>query len=80
MKTNTAPKFLDDVVDEMGDGKGGSDFGVEMEEEVPEEGDDETANEDRLMAAKTLAKALGVSSFDPQRLADALSTFVKACM
>lgn len=81
MKSNTAPKFLDEVVDEMGDGKGGSDYGVSMEEETPDdETDDETVNEDRMMAAKSLAKALGISSYDPQKLADALKAFVATCM
>lgn len=80
MKTATAPKFMDDVVDEMGDGKGGTDFGAKMDDsDEPDEGSDEEENEDRLMAAKQVAKALGISSFDPQKFADALSAFVKAC-
>lgn len=79
MKTSASPKFLDDVVEEMGDGKGGTEYGASMEE-VPEEGaDDETANEDRVMAFKTLSKAIGISASDPQRGADALKAFIEAC-
>lgn len=80
MKTSTAPKFLDDVVDEMGDGKGGTEYGASMDETSGDEGqDDESMNEDRLMAAKQVGKALGLGSVDPQRLADALKAFVQTC-
>lgn len=71
--------FLDDVVDGMGDDKGGTEYGADMEEEG-DGPDDETAKEDRLMAAGTLAKALGISTADRQRVADALEAFVKTCM
>jgi hypothetical protein len=80
VKTNSAPQFLDDVVDEMGDGKGGSDYGVDMEKEPDgDEGDDESQNEDRMMAFKSLSKALGLSSVDPQKGADALKAFIATC-
>jgi len=71
--------FLDDVVDGMGDDKGNTEYGADMEEEG-EGPDDETAKEDRLMAAGTLAKALGISTADRQKVADALEAFVKTCM
>lgn len=80
MRTATAPKFLDDVVDEMGDGKGGTEFGASMDEAGdPEGGDDEQQNEDRMMAFRTLSKALGISAVDPQKGADALKAFIDAC-
>lgn len=78
MKTSSKPDFLDDVVDEMGNGKGDSDYGADMEGD--EEPDDDTASEDRLMAAKQLRKALGISSGDDQKIADALKAFVSTCM
>lgn len=70
------PDFLDEVVDEMGD-EDGAKFGADMESE--EEVDDETANEDRLMAAKQVAKALGITTVDPQRFSDALKAFIATC-
>jgi hypothetical protein len=72
----TAPKkeFLDEVVEDMGDGDEAI-YGAEMEEE----GDDETAKEDRIMAVKQLGKALGVNIADPERAADALATFIQSC-
>lgn len=79
MKTNAAPKFMDDVVDEMGDGKGGTEYGASMDDTSEEGGDDESMNEDRIMAAKQVGKALGLGSVDPQRLADALKAFVQSC-
>jgi hypothetical protein len=73
--------FLDDVVDEMGPGKNDGDaYGASMEEE-PEEGDqgDEETQEDQVMAAKQVAKALGIQNIDAAKFAAALGAFVKAC-
>jgi hypothetical protein len=79
MKTATAPKFMDDVVDEMGDGNGGTEYGASMDETSDDEGTDDEQKEDRIMAFKTLAKALGLSSVDPSKGADALASFIAAC-
>lgn len=70
------PDFLDEVTDEMD--KGGDDaYGADMEDE--DEATDETAKEDKIMAAKQVAKALGVTVDDPGRFASALETFVRSC-
>ena len=75
--------FLDDVVDEMGPSdKGGDDeYGAKMSDDDGEdESDPEEAQQDRIMAAKMIGKAIGAPpGFDATKLADALSAFVKAC-
>jgi hypothetical protein len=69
------PDFLDEVSDEMD--KGGDDaYGADMEDEG---GDDEGAKEDKIMAAKAVGKALGITVPDPSRFADALEAFWKVC-
>jgi hypothetical protein len=70
------PDFMDEVSDEMDKG-GGEEYGADMEDE--DEGDDESAGEDKIMAAKQVAKAAGITVADPKRFADALEAFVKAC-
>ena len=78
MKTNAkaSPDFLSEVTDEMD--KGGEDaYGADMEDDEEAEADD--AREDMILAAKQVAKALGVTVSDPERFADALKTFVRAC-
>lgn len=81
MKTSsmTKPDFLDEVEEEMDQGaKGGEDaYGADLEED--EEEDEEAAGEDRILAAKQVAKALGLTIEDPARLADALRTLIKSC-
>lgn len=76
MKKKEDDSFLDDVVDEMPD-DGDEKYGADMEED---EGSDEETKQDRLMAAGTLAKALGINTADRQKIADALEAFVKTCM
>lgn len=71
--------FLDSVVDDMGDDKGNTEYGADMEEDDGAD-EPETAKEDRLMAAGVLTKALGISTADRQKVADALEAFVKTCM
>ena len=73
-----APDFLDSVADDMGEA-GSKDYGADMSEEGDDEGDSEEAGQDRIMAAKMVAKALGMPEADAPRLADALAAFVKAC-
>jgi hypothetical protein len=84
MRSNSAvkPSFLDEVEEEMDQGaKGGEDaYGADMEdEEEDEEMDAEAADEDRILAAKQVAKALGITVADPKRFADSLRTFIRAC-
>ena len=77
MKMGAAkPDFLDEVSSEMDKGKDDA-YGADMEDE--EEGSDESAQEDMILAAKQVAKAAGITLADPGRFADALKTFVKAC-
>lgn len=77
--------FLDDVVGEMGPSdKGGDDeYGAKMSEDgggMDDESDPEEAQQDRIMAAKMVGKAMGAPpGFDATKLADALAAFVKAC-
>lgn len=77
MSSAKKPSFIDDVVDEMGDGKGGSDYGADMEDDGA---DDESAQEDRQMATRQVAKALGMPNADIPKLTSALEAFVKTCM
>jgi hypothetical protein len=79
--------FLDDVVDEMGPSdKGGDDeYGAKMSVDdgdgMDDESDPEEAQQDRIMAAKAIGKALGSPpGFDAVKLADALHAFVANCM
>lgn len=78
--------FLDEVVDEMGPEGGkndGDSYGASMDDSPePEEADmgDEEAGEDRVMAAKTLGKALGINNADWNKVDSALSAYVRACM
>lgn len=76
--------FLDDVVEEMGPKNDGDSYGASMDDspEPAEEdmGDDEEAGEDRVMAAKTLGKALGITNADWNKVDSALSAYVRACM
>lgn len=79
MKTSAkaSPDFLDEVTDEMD--KGGEDaYGADMEDDEEGEGDPD-AKEDKILAAKQVAKALGVTVENPERFADALETFVQCC-
>lgn len=69
--------FLDDVVDDMGDDKGGTKYGADMTEEG--EGTDEEEQQDKIMAAKQLCKALGISTADFAKVADAMEAFINAC-
>ena len=69
------PDFLEEVVDDMGNDEGGTDYGADMEEG----GGDESSHEDMLMAAGMVAKALGMPNSDNQKLADALKAFIAAC-
>jgi len=78
------PDFLDDVVDEMGPKADDDSYGASMDESgdgdgMDDESDPEEAKQDRIMAAKQVAKALGMPNADGARLADALAAFVKAC-
>lgn len=75
MRTASKP-FVDEVVDEMGDGSEAEKFGADMQDE---ESDPEGAKEDRIMAVKSLGKALGIQIADPERAAEALSAFVSTC-
>lgn len=75
MKTASKP-FVDEVVDEMGDGSDADKFGADMEDES---NDPEGAKEDRVMAVKSLGKALGIQIADPERAAEALATFISTC-
>ena len=75
MKTPGKP-FVDEVVDEMGDGSESDKFGADMEDK---DSDPEGAKEDRIMAVKSLGKALGIQIADPERAAEALSAFVSTC-
>lgn len=77
MKTGAKPDFLDEVSSEMDKGKDDA-YGADMEDDE-EEGSVETAKEDKILAAKQVAKAAGITLSDPGRFADALETFVKAC-
>lgn len=81
MKTNTArkPDFLDDVVDDMGPDKDDPDPGASMEEEDSEGEGDESMDEDQMMAAGQVAKALGMPDADKRKLRDALKAFVESC-
>lgn len=65
--------FEEEVVDEMGDGPD-DDYSVEMEDE--EEGGDETAHEDQIMAVKQFGKAAGIQIADPERALEALKTLI----
>jgi len=77
--------FLDSVVGEMGPSDSGDDkYGASMKEEGDDDGsmdsDPEEAQQDRIMAAKMIGKAIGAPpGFDASKLADALAAFVKAC-
>jgi len=78
--------FLDDVVDEMGPSdKGGDDsYGAKMSEDdgdgMDDESDPEEAQQDRVMAAKQIGKAIGAPpGFDATKLADALKAFIENC-
>lgn len=76
--------FLDSVVDEMGPSdKGGDEYGAKMSDDdsPPEdENDPEEAQQDRVMAAKQIGKAIGAPpGFDAMKLADALKAFYEAC-
>lgn len=73
----TKPDFLDEVSSEMDKGKDDA-YGADMEDDE-DDGGDETAQEDMILAAKQVAKAAGITLADPGRFADALKTFVKAC-
>lgn len=74
---NMKPDFLSEVSDEMD--KGGDDaYGADMEDDEDAE-PDENAKEDKILAAKQVAKALGVTPPDPEMFAKALETFVKSC-
>jgi len=81
MKTNAArkPDFLDEVVDDMGPEKEGKDYGADMEEEGDEGDKDESMDEDQIMAAGQVAKALGIPDADKSKLRDALKAFVESC-
>jgi hypothetical protein len=71
--------FMDDVADEMGDGPG-DDYGVDMQdEEEGDEGEDEKAGEDRIVAVKKLGKALGIQIAEPEAAAEALKAFIDSC-
>jgi len=78
--------FLDSVVDEMGPSdKGGDDtYGAKMSEDdgdgMDDESDPEEAEQDRIMAAKQVGKAIGAPpGFDAVKLAAALKAFVSNC-
>jgi len=71
------PDFLDDVV-------GGMDppdkkYGADMSEDDADGGsdDNEEMQQDRVMAAKSILKAMNTG--DASKLADALKSFVAAC-
>jgi hypothetical protein len=78
---NTTAKkqsFDDDVMHEMGEGPGeDEDYSVESEDE--EEGGDEEAHGDRIMAVKKLGKALGIEIAEPEAAAEALKMFIDSC-
>lgn len=78
MKPTGKGNFLDDVVDEMGDDKGGTKYGADMADEG-DDTDDEQTNEDRIMAAAQVGKALGLPNVDKTKLAEALKTFIATC-
>jgi hypothetical protein len=81
LKKKKNPDFLDEVVDDMGEEDGSTKYGADMSEadDMDEGGDPEVAKEDRIMAAKLVAKALGNPNVDAAKFADALESFVKAC-
>ena len=82
-KDSSKPSGLDSIIDDMGDGEGGTKYGADMEDEA-DEGSSDEEKEDRVMAAGALASALGIDTeapkFDRQKVADALEAFVKTCM
>ena len=73
------PDFLDDVVSEAGPPgkKYGADMSTDDGDGMDDESDPEESTQDRVMAAKSILKA--VSSGDASRLAEALKSFVAAC-
>lgn len=75
------PDFLDDVVDDAGPDSSDDEYGAKMSEDdgdgMDDESDPEEAQQDRVMAAKTILKAM--NSGDASKLADALKAFVSAC-
>lgn len=81
MKTSTSKKddFLDEVVGEMGDEDGNAKYGASMEDEGEMEEGDETMEEDQVMAAKQVGKALGLPNVDGTKLKNALKAFMDAC-
>lgn len=78
MKTNSKPDFLSEVTDEMD--KGGDDaYGADMGDDETDEGSSDEEKQDRILAIKSFGKAIGVTIEDPERAAEALSTFIEAC-
>lgn len=75
------PDFLDDVVGGMSppDKKYGADMSEEDGDGMDDESDPEESQQDRVMAAKSLIRALGLSGADASKVADALKSFVAAC-
>ncbi len=73
------PDFMDDVVSGMGtpDKKYGADMSADDGDGMDDESDPEEGAQDRVMAAKSLLKAINAG--DASKLADALKTFVSAC-
>lgn len=78
MKKKADDEFLDGVVGDMGNEDGSTEYGADMTDES--EGGDETSNEDQLVAARQVAKALGMPAADAEKLRDALKAFNAACM
>ena len=74
------PDFLDDVVSGMGppDKKYGADMSAEDDGDgMDDESDPEEAQQDRVMAAKSILKAMNTG--DASKLAEALKAFVSSC-
>jgi hypothetical protein len=76
------PDFLDEVVDDVGEA-GSKDYGAEMSDDgdgMDNESGSEEAQQDRLMAVKQVARALGTPNADTTKLDQALHAYVTACM
>lgn len=71
--------FIGDVVDDMGPDDADKGYGAEMSDAEDPGGDDEESGQDRIMAAKAVARALGVPDADAPKLAEALRAFVSNC-